>query len=136
MRIVKSERTSARVLQWIARILGCLLCGIVFFIFGGNLFGGSDVPEVDPNGFMEILPTLIILAFWMAFFVIAWFYELVGSIGTIVCAIIMAFPIYFTSGSNKMGMFIIIPSPFLLVGILFLTAMFLEKEYQKRKTHL
>ena len=134
MGIVKSERTSARVLQWIARILGCLLCGIVFFIFGGNFFGGSDVPEPDSNGFMEILPTLIVLAFWIGFFVVAWFNELIGSIGTMVLAIIWAFPIYYTSGSNKMGMYIIIPSPFLLVGILFLTAMFLEKAFQKSKT--
>ncbi len=134
MGITKSERTSARVLQWIARVLGSILCTIVLIVFIGNIFGDSEVPDVEPDAYKEIIPTIIILTIWMAFFIIGWFNELVGAIGTIIMAITWSFPIYFTSGNNKMGMFLILPSPFLITGLLFLIAMNLEKFYQKKKS--
>ena len=134
MGIAKSERKSAKVLQWIGRILGIILSLGVLFIFVGNLIPGSEDPEIDPDRVTDTIPTIIIVIIWMVFFIIAWFNELVGGIGTIIWAIIWIFPIYFTSGNNKMGMFLILPSPFLLVGLLFLFALYLEETYQKKKT--
>ena len=134
MGIVKSERISARVFSWIARSIGLLLISIFIFIAFGNLFGEEDPYAIGEPDTSEMYPTLIVISFWIIFFIIAWFNELIGSIGMIIWAIIWIFPIYYTSGNNTMGMFVILPSPFLLVGVLFLIAMYLEESYQKKKT--
>ena len=133
MGIVKSNRKIALIFSWVARSIGLLIISIFIFIIIGNLFGDEDPYAIGEPNNSEIYPTLIVISFWILFFVIAWFNELIGSIGTIIWAIIWCFPIYFTSGNNSMGMFIILPSPFLLVGILFLIAMNLEEVYQRRK---
>ncbi len=132
MKIHKANRKIARVFSWIARIIGLLLISIIIFIAFGNLFGEEDPNAVGEPNTSEMYPTLIVISFWISFFVIAWFNELIGSIGTIIWAIIWCFPIYYTSGNNEMGMFLIIPSPFLLVGIIFLVARVLEESYQRK----
>lgn len=128
MGIQKSERCSAQILQWIARIIGTILSPAFIFIFAiqGVLFE-EDIQEIA-----EIIPTLIIISIWIGFFIIAWFNELVGAIGTIFWAINWSFPIYFTSGHNKFIVSILLPLPFLIVGVLFLIALFLEKSFQKK----
>lgn len=132
MKIHKSNRKTSRVFSWIARSIGLILISIFIFIIIGNLFGEQDPYAVgDPNT-SEMYPILIVISFWIVFFVIAWFNELIGSIGTIIWAIIWCFPIYYTSGNNAMGMFLILPSPFLLVGLLFLIAKLLEESYLRK----
>ncbi|MHA1110831.1 MAG: DUF7670 domain-containing protein [Promethearchaeota archaeon] len=133
MKIHKSNRKMARVFSWVARSIGLLIISIFIFISIGNLFGKEDPYAIGEPNTSEMYPTLIVISFWILFFVIAWFNELIGSIGTIIWAIIWGFPIYFTSGNNAMGMFLILPSPFLLVGLLFLCAMYLEETHQKKK---
>lgn len=108
------------------RSIGLVIILIFIFIAVGNLFGEKD-PYAITSDTTEIYPTLIIISIWIVFFIIAWFNELIGLIGTIFWPLIWGIVIYNTSGTNKFIAATLIPTPLLLTGVLFLVAYVINK---------
>jgi hypothetical protein len=128
MKIHKSDRKVARVFSWIARSIGLLIILVFVFIGIGNLTGEEDpyaVGDLDPT---QMYPTLIVISIWIIFFIIGWFNELVGLIGTIFWPFIWGLEIFYTSGSNQFIAATLIPSPLLLTGLFFLIAYIIDKQ--------
>ena len=122
MKIHKSNRKIARVFSWIARSIGLLIILVFIFIAIGNLSGEEDPYATGEIDTTEMYPTLIVISIWMVFFIISWFNEYIGSIGTIFWSFIWGFVIYYTSGTHQFMAATLIPSPLLLTGLIFLIA--------------
>jgi hypothetical protein len=127
MKFHRSDRKIARVFSWIARSIGLLIISIFIFIAIGNLTGEEDPYATGEIEGTEMYPTLIVISIWIVFFIISWFDELIGLIGTIFWPFIWGLEIFYTSGTNQFIAATLIPTPLLLTGLLLLIAYTLDK---------
>ncbi len=128
MKIHKSNRKIARVFSWIARSIGLLIIAVITFIAIGNLFGEEDPNAIGDPDPAQMYPTLIVISIWIIFFIVGWFDEYVGSIGTIFWPFMWGYVIYMTAGTNKFIAATLIPTPLLITGLCFLIAYVIDKQ--------
>jgi len=108
----------SKILYWVPRTLAVLAI-LFMLLFSIDVFSGNDSFGMKMLGFlMHNIPVLIVLAI----LIVAWKWEVAGGILFIIAFI--AGTIFFHSFSGNPGSIIVI-SPFLLVGILFILHHFL-----------
>jgi len=106
-------KTSTKALFWAARIL-CILAILFISLFTLDSFASDQTFWQNTAAFlMHLIPSFVLLAI----LIIAWKWELIG--GVIFILAFIAGTIFFNSFSGNWGSLIVI-SPFLITGILFI----------------
>ncbi|HNY15456.1 MAG TPA: hypothetical protein PKI12_07935 [Bacteroidales bacterium] len=115
-----------KILFWLPRILG--IVSIMFImLFSLDALTGGDSPGKKIIGFLiHNIPSFILIAA----LIFAWKYEITGGIVFIVLSVAMA--VYFKAFSGNSGSLIII-SPFLLTGVLFILHQVISGKNQHKR---
>jgi succinate dehydrogenase hydrophobic anchor subunit len=112
----KSGR-AARWLRRFARGIGSPFAGLVVISGLAHAIQGiSDREPVTAEGVM----VAVLFSGGVIGVLIAWWRERIGGLVLVVDAIALAVLIYVTAGHNRLGAALLIPSPLLVSGILFL----------------
>ncbi|QSX05673.1 hypothetical protein JYG23_13555 [Sedimentibacter sp. zth1] len=103
-----------KIVRWIARVIGSLSTAFFLFMIIGDLMFISEpytLEGVMVVGFAIVLTVGVLIAWWK---------EGIGGVILTISAIAFAMFIYFTAGRYKVLASVLISSPFLISGVLFL----------------
>lgn len=122
--------TSIRIFHWLPRII-CILAILFVSLFAADAFApGLTIWQQLGAFFIHLIPSFILLAF----LIIAWKWELIGGIIFMVIGLVLS-PFVFMLNYNmnhsigkSLVVILMIPIPFVVVGILFLVSQSLKKK--------
>lgn len=101
-------------LRWLARLLGTAPA-----IFGWVMMIGEAFTEPAPNR-EGVLVLVALIALTMSA-IAAWRWQRIGGAAEIVCAVAFGFLVYLTAGHNRLLVATLLPLPWFVSGVLFLT---------------
>lgn len=120
----KSNNGWTTTIRWAARLIGLVAIGLfVLFVATSGTSVLSQLSFTDPQG----LPMLIALALALAGVLVAWRWELVGGIMTIVGAVGIIGLVCLGSGTDMFLCSLFFTGPLLLAGVLYLACCFRTK---------
>ena len=123
--------TSIRVFHWLPRII-CILAILFVSLFAADAFASGLTIWQQLGGFMiQLIPSFILLAF----LIVAWKWEFIGGIIFVVIGLVTS-PLIFMLNHNRNQLSIgesirnvlMITSPFIVVGVLFIISNSLKKK--------
>jgi hypothetical protein len=128
-----TKTRAARILDWIARIIGLIVLVILLMIVIGEAITSWQEGDTgfDPESLYIIIPTAIALAGY----VVAWRRRVAGGIVLILVSIVLGFLPYFSTRNSEnpwsvahaLSGWLILGLPFFVVGVLFIVAAFLRR---------
>lgn len=116
MPIERRGDTFTKTLRWTARSLSSIVISFALFMLVGSAGFDDTGPNLGITVFVIfMIPTMIAL-------VLAWRWEKWGGLVAIAGSFAMGITVFFTAGSNQLMAGLLIPSPFMVSGILFLSS--------------
>lgn len=102
--------------RWIARVIASI--SIAFFLF---MVIGGIIYDLGPITLLGVLVVCFAVLLLLSI-LFAWWKEGIGGLILTICSVAFAIFIFITAGSNRLLASVLISSPFLLSGLLFLIA--------------
>jgi hypothetical protein len=113
-----------KILRWIARILGTLI--VLFWLIVALAYGTGEPSE---QGTEDIIMAILVLGTSIGI-LLAWKFERIGGIITLLFGIAHSIFALFASGHNHAFAMLISGGPFIVIGILFLIVSTLSRKVQ------
>ena len=107
------KRSVSKAVKWVARILSLLVIAYCLIMTVG--YAIQDFPSVEPVGCL----LGVLLFFMIGSMLLAWLNPMKGGLLNVLFGSVMGIFIYMTAGSNVLIAMMLIPSPFILIGLLF-----------------